>query len=420
MKKKIVIGVVIVALGALAFLAFRSRGAGAPKYRTAKVDRGDVTQTVTATGAVSAVTTVKVGSQVSGIVAALHADFNKEVKKGELLAELDPTPFIARVDQSKASLEKTKVDMRNAEIGLRRQTALKDQGLAPEADFDQAQANFDGAKAAVELAQATLRQAQTDLSNSRILAPINGTVVDREYDVGQTVAASFTAPMLFQIAQDLTKMQVSADVSESDIGSIKVGQQVRFTVDAFPDRFFRGTISQIRLIATVNQNVVTYPVIIEVPNPDLSLRPSMTANVSIDVATAQGSLRVPNAALRFKPENAPAPAAATPAASPEQRAARAGGEKGSPGMARQFGSSAGGGAGRPRRGQTVYTLASTGLGEPTAVEVRTGITDGRFTQIVDGSLKEADTIIVGLATAKADVPGANKTGAPGGQPRRGF
>jgi HlyD family secretion protein len=418
MKKKIVISVVVVLLGALAFLAFRSRGNGALKYRTTKVDRGDVTQTVTATGAISAVTTVKVGSQVSGIVATLHADFNKEVKKGQLLATLDPTPFIAKVDQSKAGLEKTKVDLRNAEINLRRQKALKDQGLAPEADFDQAQANFDGATASVALSEATLRQANTDLSNSKILAPIDGTVVDRQYDVGQTVAASFQAPMLFQIAQDLTKMQVSADVSESDIGSVKVGQQVRFSVDAFPDRFFRGTISQIRLIATVNQNVVTYPVIIEVPNPDLNLRPTMTANVSIEVATAQGSLRIPNAALRFKPENAPTAAAP----SPEEKAARTGSEKGTQGMARQLGNTAepGGSSGRPRRGQTVYTLPAAGLGEPKAVEVRTGITDGRFTQVMDGALKESDTVIIGLATAKADVSGASKSGPPGGQPRRGF
>ena len=429
MKKKIVISVVVVLLGALAFLAFRSRGNSATKYRTAKVDRGDVTQTVTATGVLSAVTTVKVGSQVSGIIAALHADFNKEVKKGSLLAELDPTPFQARVAQSQATLDKSRVDLRNTEIGLRRQTALKEQGLAPQADFDQAQANFDSARAGVAQAEAGLSQARTDLNNSRINAPIDGVVVDRQYDVGQTVAASFQAPTLFTIAQDLTKMQVSADVSESDIGSVKVGQSVRFTVDAFPDRVFRGTISQMRLNATVNQNVVTYPVIIEVPNPDLNLRPTMTANVTIDVAIAQGSLRIPNSALRFKPENAvPAAAAAAAAAapSPEERAARTGNDKGSSGMARQIGSTAGpgggpgGGSGRPRRGQTVYTLPSTGLGEPKAVEVRTGITDGRFTQVVDGALKEGDSVITGLATAKADVSGSSKAGPPGGQPRRGF
>lgn len=417
MKKKIIWLAVLVVLGGAVFLAFRGRGSTTPKYRTVKVDRGDVTQTVTATGSLSAVTTVKVGSQVSGIIAALHADFNKEVKKGQLLAELDPTPFLAKVEQTAATVEKAKVDMRNAEISLRRQKALKEQGLAPQADFDQAQANYDGAKASVEQAEAMLKQAKTDLSNSRILAPIDGTVVDREYDVGQTVAASFQAPMLFQIAQDLTKMQVSADVSESDIGSIKVGQPVRFTVDAFPDRTFRGTIAQIRLFATVSQNVVTYPVIIQVPNPDLDLKPTMTANVVIDVATAQGALRVPNAALRFKPETV------STASTEEKMAARPAGEKGTAAMARPVGGGAGpggGGGSRQRRGQTVYTVGAAGLASPKPVEIKPGITDGRFTQVADGALKEGDLVVVGLATTKADVvPGASK-GPAGGAPRRGF
>ena len=414
MKKKVIWLAVLAVLAGVVFLALRGRGNTKPKYRTAKVDRGDVTQTVTATGALSAVTTVKVGSQVSGIIATLHADFNKEVRKGQLLAELDPTPFLAKVEQVAATVEKAKVDMRNAEISLRRQKALKEQGLAPEADFDQAQANYDGAKAAVEQAEASLKQAKTDLSNSRIIAPIDGTVVDRQYDVGQTVAASFQAPTLFTIAQDLTKMQVSADVSESDIGSIKVGQPARFTVDAFPDRTFRGNVSQIRLNATVNQNVVTYPVIIEVPNPDKELKPTMTANVGIDVATAQGGLRIPNAALRWRPETAGA------AASPEERlAARPSGEKGPPAMASQLVGGPGGGGSRPRRGQTVYTASALGVGEPAPIEIKPGITDGRFTQVADGGLKEGDLVIIGLATAKADVAGAAK-GPAGAAPRRGF
>jgi len=289
-----------VAGGGIALLGGRKKAE--PKFRTATVDRGNVTQTVTATGTLSAVTTVKVGSVVSGIVAALHADFNKQVRKGALLAELDPTPFQAKVDQSQAALTKARVDVRNGEIGLRRQKALAEQGLAPQADLDQAQANYDSAVASVAQAVASLQQAQTDLKNSRIVAPIDGVVVDRQYDVGQSVAASFQAPTIFTIAQDLTKMQVSADVSESDIGMCRVGQAVRFTVDAYPDQTFRGTISQIRLNATVNQNVVTYPVIIDVPNPELNLRPNMTANVTIDVAVAKDVLRVPNAALRWRPE----------------------------------------------------------------------------------------------------------------------
>jgi len=435
MKKKTAVWLlVVVAAAAGLFFLIGSRGKPEAKYRTAVVDKGDITQTVTATGAVSAVTTVKVGSQVSGIISRLHVDFNSQVKKGDPLAELDPTPFQEKVNQNQAALEKARVDERNASIQLRRQTALKEQGLAPQADFDTAQANYDSARAAVAQAEATLKQSSTDLSYTKIVAPIDGVVVDRQYDVGQTVAASFQAPMLFQIAQDLTKMQVSADVSESDIGRVQMGEPVRFTVDAYPEKQFRGRVSQIRLIATVNQNVVTYPVIVEVPNPDLLLRPTMTANVTIDTAVVHDVLRVPNAALRWKPEGAVVPAAS----SPEERAARTGQTGGGTGaMARQFGQTGGGqgsspggggpggggrpgGSGRGARPTTIYEPQGP-KSEPKPVEIRTGITDGRFTQVVSGEVKPGDTVIVGLATAKAAAPGTS--GPPGtgpGAPRRGF
>ena len=412
--KKLIWIAVLLAAGAGAYFVFGGRKKAEPKYRTAIVDRGNVTQTVTATGTLSAVITVKVGSVVSGIVAALHADFNKQVRKGDVLAELDPTPFQARVDQSQATLQKARVEVRNSEIGLRRQKALGQQGLTPQADLDQAQANYDSAVASVGQAQATLEQAETDLKNSKIAAPIDGVVVDRQYDVGQSVAASFQAPTIFTIAQDLTKMQVSADVSESDIGMCRVGQPVHFTVDAYPDQSFRGTISQIRLNATVNQNVVTYPVIIEVPNPDLALRPNMTANVTIDVAIAADVLRVPNGALRWRPEEK----AAGSAASAEERAARSAGDRGPAGAMKQFDRTS---AGKPRKaGQTVYTIAAGGLGQPKAVEIRGGVTDNRFTQVISGELKPGDTVIVGLVTAKADVsgarpPGSGNPGGPGGR-----
>ena len=427
MKKLAWIVLALVAAGGT-FALLRGRKAAEPKYRTAVVDRGDVTQTVTATGTLSAVITVKVGSVVSGNVAALHADFNKQVKKGELLAELDPVPFQEKVDQARATLEKAKVDVRNTEIALRRQKALWEQQLAPQADLDQAQANYDSAVAAVGQAKASLAQMETDLRNSKIVAPIDGVVVDRQYDVGQPVAASFQAPTIFTIAQDLTKMQVSADVSESDIGLCKVGQPVRFTVDAYPDQTFRGEISQIRLNATVNQNVVTYPVIIGVANPELALRPNMTANVTIDVAIVKDVLRIPNSALRFRPEEkkgtsaegtmrkTPAPPAGS-SSSAEERAARGAGDRGPAGAARQFDRTAGVGKGR-RSGQTVYTLGADG--EPKPVEVRTGITDGRFTAIVGGDLKGGESVVVGLVTAKADAAGRapGAAGAPGGGPRR--
>ncbi len=405
MKKAFLWAGIVLVVGAGAFLLLGSRRKAEPKYRTAKVERGSITQTVAATGTLSAVTTVKVGSVVSGNVAALHADFNTKVKKGDLLAELDPAPFQDKLAQVRAALEKAQVDLRNSEISLRRQKALWNEKLAAQADLDQAQANYDSAAAAVNQAKASLAQAETDLRNSRITAPIDGVVVDRQYDVGQPVAASFTAPTIFTIAQDLTKMQVSADVSESDIGMCKVGQPVRFTVDAYPEETFRGTIAQIRLNATVNQNVVTYPVIIEVDNPDLALRPSMTANVSIDVATVRDVLRVPNAALRFKPEESAASPAPTPAAggaSVEERAARGAGT-GPAGAARQFDRSAGPGGGKPRRpGQTVYTLGAGENGALKPVDIRGGITDGRYTQVLSGELKEGETVVVGLATAKVD------------------
>ena len=429
MKK--IVGLVLLLAAGIGVAAFlKSRRTAEPKYRTVAVDRGIVTQTVTATGTLSAVITVKVGSVVSGNVAALHADFNKQVKKGDLLAELDPVPFQEKVDQAKAGLQKAEVDARNTQISLRRQKALWDQQLAAQADLDQAQANYDSSVAAVGQAKASLAQSETDLRNSKIIAPIDGVVVDRQYDVGQPVAASFQAPTIFTIAQDLTKMQVSADVSESDIGLCRVGQPVRFTVDAYPDQTFRGTIGQIRLNATVNQNVVTYPVIIEVDNADLALRPNMTANVTIDVATVKDVLRIPNAALRFRPEEKEASAMAAAAAkrtpsasttpgapsagagaSPEERAAR-GGAKGPAGAMQQFDRTAGAPKGR-KAGQTIYELGADG--EPKPVEIRTGITDGRYTEVVSGDLKAGDTVVVGLVTAKADASAGRPPGGPGGR-----
>jgi HlyD family secretion protein len=420
--KKVIWAVVGVGAIVALFFVLGGRRKAEPKYRTAKVDRGDVTQTVTATGALSAVTTVAVGSQVSGIISRLNADFNSQVKKGDLLAELDPTPFQEKVNASRAGLEKAQVEMRNTRIGLDRQQALRKEGLAPQADYDQARANYDSARASVQQAAASVKQAETDLKYTKILAPIDGVVVDRQYDVGQTVAASFQAPTLFTIAQDLTKMQVAADVSESDIGAIKVGQNVRFNVDAYPDRDFRGKVSQIRLNATVNQNVVTYPVIVEVENPDRSLRPTMTANVSIEVARVRNALRIPNAALRWRPE------AKSGAASAEERAAAIGQGGGAVAAARQAGAGARGGAGgrRGRGGptatQTVYKLPA-GKEEPAPAEVKTGISDGRVTQVVSGQVAEGDTVVTGAATLRSDAPagaigGAGGRGAGGG--RRGF
>jgi HlyD family secretion protein len=455
---------VILTIAALA--ACKGSGNKADQYRTEKVDRGTVTMTVTATGTLSAVTTVQIGSQVSGVIAALHADFNSRVTKGQLLAELDPTPFQQTVEQRQADLTKSKIEAANSKISYDRQTRLVKSGLAPQADLDSARAAYESANAGVQQSTAALNQSLTNLKYTKIISPIDGVVVDREYDIGQTVAASFSAPTLFSIAQDMTKMQVQADVDQSDIGRIAVGQTARFTVDSYPDQEFRGRIAQIRLNATVSQNVVTYPVIIEVPNPDEKLRPKMTANVTIDVAMVRDVLRVPNAALRFKPDTAavtgtaPATTSATHTATtetgqaaPTQTAGTAGGqvsderaarwrrrqEAGQTGgatstmspeeraarwgnRARGVEGAAGGLGGAPptrKRPQTVYILEADG--KLKAVEIRTGITDGHFTQVVSGDLNVGDNIVTGLATSKVDSnppPGANN-GPMGGGARPG-
>jgi HlyD family secretion protein len=405
-------------------------------YKTEKVAKGDVTMTVTATGTLSAVTTVQIGSQVSGVISALHADFNSPVKKGQLLAELDPTPFQQTVAQRQADLTKSQVEASIMKITYDRQRRLVSAGLAAQADLDSAKAAYDGAQAQVAQSRAALSQAQTNLQYTKIISPIDGVVVDRSYDVGQTVAASFSAPTLFQIAQDLTKMQVQADVDQSDIGRIQQGQFSRFTVDSYPDETFRGRISQIRLNATVSQNVVTYPVIIEVANPDQKLRPKMTANVTISVAMVRNVLRVPNGALRFKPEGVKEPApgttsggqAATSTASSTATSTASSTPNSTRDMA-QLAQSGGGGAagaagafrGRRRAGgeqqkkmQTVYILDANK--KPQAVQIKTGITDGRYTEVVEGGLKEGMDVIIGNATSKVEATsGATANPLGGGQ-----
>ena len=395
-------------------LACKGRGKKDEQYKTEKIDRGNVTMTVTATGTLSAVTTVQIGSQVSGVIARLYADFNSQVEKGQLLAELDPTPFEQQVEQRRADVTRAQVQTEDARIKYDRQKRLLDAGLTAQAEVDAAKAVFDGARAQVQQATAALSQAQTNLRYTKITAPTDGIVVDKQYEVGQTVAASFQAPTLFQIAQDLTKMQVQADVDQSDIGRVKVGQIARFNVDAYPDEEFRGRISQIRYNAQVNQNVVTYPVILEVENPEGRLRPKMTANVTIDVDTVGNVLRVPNAAIRFKPaqESGDKKARANGGGGDAtQRLARSGQAGGPAGAAAQLpGGPRGGGA----KMQTVYTLGADR--KLTPVQIRTGITDGRFTQVVSGGLNEGDAVVVGMATSK--VESAAPMGGAGG-PRGG-
>jgi HlyD family secretion protein len=424
----------IAILLAASILACSGRGKKDEKYKTEPVTRGTVTMTVTATGTLSAVTTVQIGSQVSGVIARLYADFNSHVKKGQLLAELDPTPFQAQVEQRQADVTKAKVEAANAQITYERQRRLVAAGLAAQADLDAARAQYEGAEAQVKQSTAALQQSLTNLGYTKIISPIDGVVVDRQYDVGQTVAASFQAPTLFSIAQDLKKMQVQADVDQSDIGRVAVGQLARFTVDAYPDEEFRGRISQIRLNASVNQNVVSYPVIIEVPNPDEKLRPKMTANVTIDVAQVRDVLRIPNAALRFKPpEDETSKDKTTTSATSTTGTTATTGSSAQDNTARQAwrmgrqGGGLGGAAGalggampaRPKRPQTIYLLENNKL---KAVEIRTGISDGRYTQVVEGAVKPGDQVVIGTATSKVEGPsafGGAGQGGPGGGGRPG-
>ena len=415
MKKRVlIIGIVAaVAIPAGAFFYSR-RGSAEPKFRKGKLDKGDVVATVTATGTLSAVTTVKVGSQVSGIIAKLYVDFNSAVKKGQILTELDPTPFLQSVELRRADLEKAKVELRNTEISLTRSKNLEKQQLLAQSELDGAQTARDAAAAAVAQSQAALKQAETNLSYARILSPIDGVVVDRQYDVGQTVAASFQAPVIFTIAQDLTKMQVLTNIDEADVGRVKVGQEASFSVDAFPDQPFKGAVSQIRLSPQTVQNVVTYPVVLDVANLDLKLKPGMTANVQVPVDVRKDALRVANSALRFRPDTADLVAEArkggTAPSAPPASGSASGGRPGGPG------GRPGAGGTRPSGGAgTLYVEVPNTGGKLKPVAVRMLITDGNLTAIRTEDLKEGDEVIVGLATARAGGPGGGGApGAPGG------
>jgi HlyD family secretion protein len=401
------------------------------QYVTAHIDRGDIDSTVTTTGNLNAVITVQVGSQVSGNIIALYADFNTKVKKGQLVAEIDPAPFKASVQQATATLNAAKAAVLTAQAAFaksqsdvaaaqsnvasqnanlvkmksavelarvayeRRKVMLQSDSTSQEdvdtarASFEQAAAGVDAAQAAVHAAQASaesaqkavevarnqveqakavvmqgqaiLAQAQLNLDHTRILAPVDGTVQSRNMDIGQTVAASFSAPTIFLIAQDLTKMQVDTNVDESDVGPIVLGQRATFTVDAYPGRIFNGSVSQIRKAPINIQNVVTYDIVIGVSNPDLKLFPGMTANATIYTGHVSNALRVPKAALRFRP--------------------------------------------RAQTGQSVYVLDAEG--KPQAIPVTTGISDANHVEILTGSLTESQQVITGTVSQR---------GAPSTQP----
>jgi HlyD family secretion protein len=316
MKKLVVTVLVLAVLGGGGYWYYRySRAPVAPTVTTAAVTRGDIVETVGATGTLQAVTTVQVGTQVSGTIQQLYADFNSLVKKGQVLARLDPSLFQTQIEQARANLvraqadlDRLRVTLADAQAKLSRARELSSRQLLPRSDLEtaevavqSAEAQIKSQQAQISQAQATLNQNQVNLQHTVITAPIDGLVISRNVDVGQTVAASMQAPTLFVLAADLTKMQVLANLDESDVGRIRPDQQVSFRVDAYPNDTFHGTVSQVRLQPVVQQNVVTYATVIDVPNNDLRLKPGMTANVNVEISHATNVLRIPNSALRFRP-----------------------------------------------------------------------------------------------------------------------
>jgi HlyD family secretion protein len=442
------VGAVAIAAAAVAYYQFAAVEAEAPTLRSVEATRGAVVSTVEATGRLEAVVTVQVGSQVSGSIKTLYADFNSTVSQGQIIAELDPSLFATQVEQAEATVarleaevERAKIQATDADIKLRRTWELFEKHLVPENDLETAESDarmagssVTAAEAQVEQARASLNQAQVNLSHTVIRAPIDGVVIARNVDIGQTVAASMSAPTLFVLAQDLGQMRVNASIDESDIGNIQPGQSVQFRVDAYPTETFSGVVSQVRLEPEVSQNVVSYVTIIDVPNPNLPLKPGMTASVSIETARTDDVVRVPNAALRFQPTeevfaalgqtlpggpdvragddrepgaNGRGTAGGETDRAPEQRTAqRERMEQMSPEERAQMRA----GSAEAGRGQAPAPVAGEDdravvwvldEGALRRVPVRTGISDGTQTAVVGGGLESGSPVVTGVLTGTA-------------------
>lgn len=304
-KKRVFVAIAVLLVAGAAASYYQKENSKAreeePKYKTAAVDKGNITQTVTASGTLNPVALINVGSQVSGTVVELKADFNDRVKQGQVLLKLDPTIFNAQIKQSEASLASAEASKRLAQATLERNQKLVSQNYISGTAMDQAKREVEVADANIKLARAQLDRVKADLNNSVIRSPIDGVIIKRTIDMGQTVAASFQTPNLFQIARDLTKMQIDTSVSEADVGLLRDGLPARFVVDAYPDREFEAKLRQFRLAANVQQNVVTYNVVLDVDNKDELLKPGMTAQVRLVVGSRENVVRIPTAALRYKP-----------------------------------------------------------------------------------------------------------------------
>jgi HlyD family secretion protein len=407
--------ILIVGLGVGVYVS-RTRKPPEVKWTTSKVEKGRLIARVTATGTVSALVTVQVGAQVSGRIQQINVDFNSPVKKGQLIAKIDPQLFVAAVEQGKANylaaegaLIKAKAQAVDAERQWQRNKELRSQKLVAQADLDTSEANMNAAKAQVsanegqlEQAKANLHQSQINLDYTTIVAPVSGTVISRNVDVGQTVASAFAAPTLFTIAEDLEKMQVDTSVAEADVGKLKAGMVASFTVDAYPTERFKGTVRQVRNAPTTVQNVVTYDAVIDVDNKELKLKPGMTANVTFVYAEKDDVLKVPNSAMRFRPAPeilARLGAGGAPGADPP----------GAPSShSRKFHEQT------PDQ-RTVWVQRD---GKPVMVPIKIGVTDGTVTEVADGKLDAGELVIT-----DAQMPGGSSMGGPPGGARpfgRGF
>jgi len=377
LRARVLVPLIILAAAGGGYAWWRTQDAAAPaeRWRLETVDRGDVVQVISANGNVNPVTSVNVGTQVSGAIIRLHADFNSLVKEGQLLAELDPALFNAALAQSEANLNSARASLRLAETKEARTRSLVGKGFISQAELDIAVKELEAAQAQVELVRAQVARDQTNLRYTVIRSPISGIVVARNVELGQTVAASFNTPTLFQIARDLAQMQIETSIAEADVGGIREGLAARFRVDAFPGQFFPGVVKQVRLNPTIQSNVVSYTVIVSADNPEGKLKPGMTAFVQVTAGRREGVLRVPNAALRFRPPADPAQAG--------KSGTNAKGAGGAP---------AGGGRDPARRDGTsrVYRLVD---GKLTPVQIRTGIADATYTEVLEGAVAEGDKLV---------------------------
>ena len=384
-----------------------ANGEGAAGYKSTALERGEIVQTVTANGELKAVQTVLVGSEVSGKIVELLADYNSAVTNGQMLARLDASTYERQLEQAEAELESAKASRKLAEANHKRAKELLELNLVSRADFDQTEATLAQAVAAVQVRQASLSKVRVDLEKTTIFSPMDGIVISRSVDAGQTVAASLNAPTLFTIAQDLKQMRIEAQISEADVGGVAEGQAVSFTVDAYPARTFAGRVSQVRFEPVTNQGVVNYIAIVDVDNADLKLRPGMTANASVTTAKRENALRLPNAALRFRP-----PEGAAVASADLPKDSSAGKWKDHDGAKRERGTENGrehreGGAPEAAR-KTVYVLDEKGGLRAQPVEL--GISDGTWTEVLGPAPKDGDLIATGIRTA-ADKETAAKSGA---------